>query len=90
MSFDWNSEIMDDLNKSLTSFGYKEDSSGIPKTVEELCEFIEQYYIHKRRVKEAYFLLKTSLGESFFDITQSPYAAVMKEFEEKSGLGGDD
>lgn len=47
---------------------------------------VEKHCLDKQRVKEAYLLLKVSLGGSFFDVTQSPYARVMLEFEEELSL----
>jgi len=41
---------------------------------------------YKQKIREAYTLLKESLGKDFFDITRSPYARAMIEFEKGLGL----
>lgn len=35
------------MNIDLTAWGFPEDSTGIPKTIEELTEFVNRYYMHK-------------------------------------------
>jgi len=35
------------MNKDLDAWGFPQSPEGIPKTIEELTEFVNRYYTHK-------------------------------------------
>ena len=70
--------------------GGMDDSSGNAKSIEDASyvdiESVMENCIDNQRAKEAYTLLKASLGDGFFEIGVSPYARALIEFGKMLGL----